>query len=344
MAAPPPLKKPERGDWIGWAMVAVGGGSAPSAINLAIESAPPAVIAAFRIWAAAVLLLVYTYATGRRLVMPTSPAGLELWLYAAAAGFVGYAMPFFLFPYAQLQVSSIMAGIVMAFLPVMAVVFAALFAGEPMTKRSLGGVLVGSLGVLFLLGPAVFGGISGTALGILLLLLAVLGYAVMGVIMRRAPDHPARSFATMMMLAAAVMATPFAVGAELEGISAASWSAILFLGLVPTGINAIVIVTVVRRAGAGFLATSAYASPVIAVFFGISFFGEPLAATQILGLLTILAGVALTQSGGHKTAPASSQAGITAAEEKTPGGPNSKEQAAPHGQHGLPPKDHPAIR
>ncbi|GGY51495.1 DMT family transporter [Parvularcula lutaonensis] len=296
MAAPAPISKPTRADWFGWGMVALGGGSAPSAINLAIETAPPTVVATVRLWSAAALLLVYILATGRPMASPLSKEGRSVWLYAIAAGFMGYAMPFLLFPYAQLQVSSIMAGIVMAFLPVMAVIMAAAFAGEPMTRRSLTGVLVGSTGVLFLIGPALLGGASGTVAGIVMLLMAVFGYASLGVIMRRAPEFPARSFAAMMMLAAAIMSTPAIFISDLEGISAASWAAIAYLGIVPTGINAILIVATVRRAGAAFLSTSAYASPVLAVFFGILFFSEPLHLYQVLGLLTILTGIALTQN------------------------------------------------
>lgn len=291
-----PPKHPGKADWIGWLMVAVGGGSAPSAINLAIETAGPALIAGVRVWSAAVLLLAYSYATGRKLAPLSTAEGRQVWGYAIAAGFLGYAMPFHLFPLAQMQVTSIMAGIVMAFLPVMAVMMAAIYAGEPLTRKSVAGVLVGSSGVLILIGPSVLGEAAGSLVGILLLLCAVFGYASMGVVMRRAPEFPARSFAAMMLLAAGVMSLPFTVMSHAGGVSTASWAAILYLGIVPTGINAIVIVTVVRRAGAGFMATSAYASPVLAVLFGLTFFAEPLFLYQVIGLLTILVGIALTQN------------------------------------------------
>lgn len=300
MARPLPIQKPTRADWFAWGMVALGGGSAPSAINVAIETAPPGVIAFFRVWSAAILLLAYTYGTQRKLASPMSAEGRQVWLYAVLAGAAGYAVPFFLFPLAQMQVSSIMAGIVMAFLPVVAVMMAAVFAGEPLTKRSSLGVFTATGGVLVLIGPAIAGGLSASFIGILLLLVAVFGYAVMGVIMRRAPEFPVRSFATMMMLAAGVMITPALLITSFEGISVRSWAAILFLGIVPTGINAILIVSTVRRAGAGFMATSAYASPVIAVFFGLLFFSEALLTYQIIGLLTIFAGIALTQQSSTK--------------------------------------------
>lgn len=296
MAHPQEIQKPNRADWIGWAMVALGGGSAPSAINLAIETAPAGIIAGVRVWSAAIVLILYVYLTGRHFASPRTREGRRVWAYAIAAGFCGYAMPFMLFPIAQMQVSSIMAGIVMAFLPVMAVVLASLFANEPMTRRGALGVGVASTGVLFLIGPSVFEAATGSLTGILMLLLAVFGYAAVGIIMRRAPDFPPRAFAGMMMIAAAVMLSPMLFTSSLEGISPASWSAILYLGLLPTGINAIVIVSVVRRAGAGFLSTSAYASPVLAVIFGVTIFSEPLFGYQAIGLLTILCGIALTQN------------------------------------------------
>jgi drug/metabolite transporter (DMT)-like permease len=290
-----PPQEPGRADWAGWALVAVLGGAAPAAINFAIEGAPPFVIAGFRIWLAALLLTVFVYSTGRSLIAPWSKEGRRVWAYGAAAGFCGYAAPFTLFPLAQLQVTSIMAGIMMSFLPVLSVLFAALFAGEPLTRRSITGVLLGTTGVLILIGPAVLTGASGTLVGMGLLLLAVMGYATMGVVMRRAPEYPARSFAAVMMLSAAVMTTPLALIEGTSEVTSQGWFAILFLGLGPTGFTAIAIVTVVRRAGASFLSTSAYLAPVISVVLGIVFFAEPLTIYQVAGLATILFGIALTQ-------------------------------------------------
>ncbi|MEE4212336.1 MAG: DMT family transporter [Parvularcula sp.] len=298
MSRPPiaPPKEPNRADWALWALVAVLGGSAPAAINFAIAGAPPAVIAGVRIWAAAAILVVYVYATGRKIVSPLSKEGRAVWVYAAAAGFCGYALPFQLFPLAQLEVTSITAGIMMAFLPVLAVLAAWAFAGEPLTRKSFTGVVIGTVGVFILTGPAALAGAGGTLKGIGLLLIAICGYAGMGVVMRRAPEHPARSFAAAMMIAAAVMSTPFTLLEGFDGVTKQGWLAIAYLGLGPTGFTSIAIVTVVRRAGSSFLSTSAYVAPVVAMLLGIAFFAEPLMLNQILGLATILGGIALTQN------------------------------------------------
>ncbi|MEM9809695.1 MAG: EamA family transporter [Pseudomonadota bacterium] len=292
---PTPLQQPNRADWLGWGLVALIGGSGPAAISFAIQEAPSAAIAGVRVWLAAIILTVYAVSTGRPMPGLGTSEGRHVWLYAAAAGFCGYALPFTLFPIAMQEVSSILAGIMMASVPVLTVVFAALFAGEPMTRRSLAGVIMGALGVMILMGPAAFDNVSGSLRGQLLLLIACLGYASMGIVMRRAPEFPARSFTAAMMVCAALMSTPWALSSGLEGITAKGWMAMIYLGVMPTGITAIAIVAVVRRAGAGFLSTSAYLAPVVATVLGMVLFGEPLLINQVIGLATILIGITLTR-------------------------------------------------
>jgi len=292
-----PPKEPNRTDWLMWAAVAIVGGSAPAAINLAIASVPPTIIPGARLWLATLVLVTFTLGTGRPLLGLRTKDDWIAWGYAAAAGATGYAIPFTLFPLAQLEISSIMAGIFMSFLPVITVLVAAAFAGEPLTKRSLLGVLVGTIGVLILIGPAAISGADGTLYGQGLLLIAILGYAATGIVMRRAPDVPVRSFTTAMMLCAALMTTPPLFFADWSAINGQGYAALAYLGLGPTGLTAICIVTVVRRAGASFLSTSAYVAPIVSVTLGVAFFSEAFTLNQALGLLTILLGITLTRGG-----------------------------------------------
>lgn len=294
-SSPVPPNDPNRADWLMWAAVAFVGGSAPAAINVAIEGAPALIIPGLRLWLAALVLVVFTLGTGRPLLSLRTKSDWVAWGYAAAAGASGYALPFTLFPLAQQEVSSIMAGIFMSFLPVVTVLAAAAFAGEPLTKRSVLGVLIGSLGVLILIGPAALTGAEGTLYGQGLLFLAILGYATTGIVMRRAPEVPVRSFTTAMMISAAVMTTPPLFFADWGAITREGWVAIAYLGLGPTGLIAICVVTVVRRAGASFLSTSAYVAPVVSVLLGVLFFAEAFEANQAIGLLTIFLGITLTR-------------------------------------------------
>jgi drug/metabolite transporter (DMT)-like permease len=290
-------RSPTGTDW--WMMLAVAaiGGSSFAAIAYAVETAPPPLVAAGRLWVAAGFMAAYAYATGRR-AMPVREGGRfnRAWGHAAGVGLIGYALPLVMIPWAQQSVSSLLAGIYIAFMPIATVVLAALFADEPLTRRKALGFAGGTLGVLILIGPAALSGVlDASVLAQAVLLLAVTGYAVGGVLMRRAPAVPARSFALGFLLSAAVMATPPALAAGWEGVSLRSWLAILYLGLFPTGLTAVFIILVVRRVGAGFLSSSAYLSPIVAIALGVALRGEAVEPRYLLGLGAILVGMALAE-------------------------------------------------
>lgn len=297
-----PVLTPSPRDWLFLAGVIVFGGSSFSAIRVAIETAPPAFVAAGRLWVAALLLIVYTIATGRRfpsLIEQGRPS--PAWAFALAIGAIGYAGPMFLFPYAQQSVSSLLAGIYMAFMPIVTVFLAALFAGEPLTRNKIMGTVIGLGGVMILILPALpEDGLNASVIAQLALLLATTGYAVSSVITRRAPEVAARSFGAMVLLLAALLSTPTAilsVMAEGHGPSFSGVLAIIYLGILPTGISTILIIQMVRSAGAGFLAVGNYVTPGAAIIFGILLFGEMLTHWHVLGLMTILSGVFVAQPG-----------------------------------------------
>ena len=286
--------------------VAVIGGAAFAGIEVAIETAAPTTVAAARLWIGAALMLGYAASRGARL--PPLRAG-EGWGFAALVGLVGYAVPFTLFPTAQQTVSSVAAGVVMAFLPLGTLLLAGLALGEPLTPRKLLGFALGLVGVLVMIGPAALrlAAGAGAELGAqLMLLAAVTSYAVANVLMRRAPSVRPSAFAAMFLLCGAIWATPAAILSGAADVSVRSWIAILVLGLLPTGATSVLILMVVRRAGAGFFALSAYAAPLVALALGVVWLEEPLLPRQVAGLALILAGLAAAGTGfsGRRAAPA----------------------------------------
>ncbi|MEM9232900.1 MAG: DMT family transporter, partial [Pseudomonadota bacterium] len=143
-------------------------------------------------------------------------------------------------------------------------------------------------------------GLNATVIAQLALLVATTGYAVASVITRRAPDVAARSFGAMVLLIAAIISTPMAiltVLAEGPRMGTDTYAAILYLGIVPTGISTIFIIHMIRSAGASFLAVGNYATPGAAILFGIILFGEQLTIWHVVGLATILSGVFVAQPG-----------------------------------------------
>ena len=300
-----PPAVPTAQDWMLLGLITVLGASGFAGIKVSVETAPPSIVAAGRIWVGAALLYLYMKATGRKLPPLKEQGGgwSPLWGFAAAVGVASYTFPMFVIPVAQLSVSSLLAGIYMAFMPIATVVLAALFADEPLTRQKLAGAIIGTLGVIFLIGPMGLQGIfTQSVFAQLLLILGATGYAVGSVITRRAPEAPARSFATMMMLTAGLAATPLALMdlRQLGEVSITSWLGIIYLGVVPTGMTSIMIILVVRRVGAGFMALCNYLIPIMAIIYGVVLFGETLAWRYAIGLCTILVGIALVQPGAAK--------------------------------------------
>ena len=290
------VQAPRPADWAMMLTVALIGGSAFAGIAVAVRTASPPVVACGRLWIGFAVMAAYA-----AVVRQPLPRSREGWGYAAAVGLLGYAAPFTIYPLAQQTVTSVVAGVYMTLLPLITLVLAGLFAGEAVSRRKLAGVGLGLLGVLALLGPNALRGVASEHVGAqLLCLLAVCGYASANVTMRRAPPAPPAGFAAAFLLCGAVFATPGALLAGWEGVSAQSLAAIVALGLFPTGFTAVLILQTVRRAGAGFFALSAYAAPLVALGLGVTFLGETALPRHLVGLALILSGLAVAGTGRLK--------------------------------------------
>lgn len=283
-------------------MIAVSGGSF-AFIRAAVETIPPAAVAAGRLWVAAAVMYAAMRLARRRLpplvVKTAKGPRLHLtWAYMLAVSAVGYAAPFFIFPWAQQYVESGLAGVYMAFMPLWTLGLAYFFAGEGLTRGKLIGFALGFLGVMILIGPDVIGGAArSSVLAQAALLLATFLYAATVVIARRAPPIRPRVFTAGILIAGALIMTPALFFTDLRPAewSAASLMSVAALGVGPTALAGLLVIMMVKRVGAGFMALSNYLIPVVAVIVGAIVYHERLGPNVIVALGVILAGVALSQ-------------------------------------------------
>jgi drug/metabolite transporter (DMT)-like permease len=290
-------------DWVLLALIVALGGSSFVMIRSALETMPPAAITIGRLWLGAIVLYAIMVHAGRRLppLMVRARGKLRLrrsWGWMIAVGIVGNTLPFFIFPWAQQFVDSGLAGVYMAFMPIWTIALAFFFAGESLTGRKLIGFGLGFIGVVVLMGPEVLSGAADAdLLAQAALLLATLCYAASVVLARRAPPMRPRIFAAGMMLVGAITATPalLFVSFDASQWSLASIASVVGLGVFPTGINGVLIIMVIRRAGAGFMALSNYFTPIWAVAMGALIYHERIEAGAFAALAIILIGVAISQ-------------------------------------------------
>ncbi|MBB5518185.1 DMT family transporter [Amphiplicatus metriothermophilus] len=298
-----PVAEARAFDWLLLTVLVCIGGSSFAMIRGAVETIPPAAVSAGRLWVGAALMFAVMRLAGRRFppLLARTPKGARLhraWAYMLAVSAIGYAMPFLIFPWAQQYVESGLAGIYMAFMPIWTLALASLFADERLTPGKLAGFALGFTGVMILLGPGALRGVfASDMIAQAGLLLATFGYAASAVIARRAPAIRPRVFAAGTALGAAIMTTPvlFFTDLELEAWSATSILCVVGLGVGPTGLAGLIIIILIKRAGAGFMALANYLVPVMAVLFGAVLFGERLAPQAFVALGVILSGVALSR-------------------------------------------------
>lgn len=294
-------------EWALLALLILLGGSSFTFIHAAIETVPPSLVAIGRLWVAAFALYAVMRAKGRKFppLLVRTKNGLRvhlLWGWMIAIGIVGYSIPFLIFPWAQQYVESGLAGVYMAFMPLWTLGLAYFFADEKLSARRVAGFAMGFAGVMILMGPEAIGGVAGSSLVAQAgLLLATFLYAASAVLSRRAPTARPRVFSAGIVLAGAVFVTPALV---FTSIDPAAWSpksvvSVIILGLGPTALAGVIIIMIIRRAGASFMALGNYFTPVIAVIAGALLFQERLDPTALAALGVIFAGVAISQRKGN---------------------------------------------
>lgn len=265
-------------------------------VSVALRDYGPLTVACARTTLGAVALVLLMRVMGRR--FPLGDRGL--WPYLAGIGLLSTALPFFLLSWGQQYVPSAFAGISMAALPLFVLPLAHVFVDEPLTVRRSLGVVVGFIGAAVLIGPGVFNA-SGdmAAWGQLACLGAAMSYAVAAILTRRCPPIDPVALSTLTLVVGSAVLIPLMLA--IEGVP--GWAgrttglAILFLGLMPTALAALLRVQVIRSAGPVFMTLVNYQVPLWSMVFGALVLAEALPWRFFVALGLILTGLALSQWG-----------------------------------------------
>ena len=262
-------------------------------ISLSLESFSPIGIVAMRVLLAAMVLTLVMSLRGLRLPL----TGLA-WLIFLIFSIFGNLLPFYLISTGQKEVSSGIAGLLMAVMPLATMVLAHYFvAGESLNRFKVLGFLLGISGVAIILWPSVVGGHSDL-LSSVLILLAALSYALNTILVRRLPSFDPVVSSSGVMIVASLMMVPFWLVTELpwrQEYSLTAFLSMLWLGIGPTGIATLIFFAVIKSAGPTFLSYNNYVIPVVAYFTGALILGEALEWRSLGALLLIIIGIALTR-------------------------------------------------
>ncbi len=296
------MQTPSPASWLRLIVLGMIWGASFLAVELALGGFGPLTIAALRISLAAAMLLTVARLRGVRLPRLSDPSGGWIWAAAAGIALASNAVPFSLLSWAQESVASGFAGVSMAVVPLIVLPLAHAFVpGEQMNLRRVAGFLIGTLGVVVLIGPGAFSstGAAQETLARLACVAAACCYATGSILTRRCPEVGFLALSALVMLLAATMLLPVAL--LVEGLparpGAVPLAALLYLGLLPTGIAQLLLVRIVREAGPTFMSLVNYQVPLWSVLLGALVLAEPLPPSLFLALGLILAGLALSQLG-----------------------------------------------
>jgi drug/metabolite transporter (DMT)-like permease len=255
-------------------------------IAVAVDELSPAWVAFARTALAALVLLPIAIRSGA-LSGLRERAG---WLVVLAA--VQMAAPFMLLGFAEQRIPSSLTSILVAAAPLMIAVLAfGLDPSESASGARLGGLVVGLLGVVFLVGVDVGTG-SGALLGALAALGTALGYAFAALLLKvKFKGRDGRGVVGMTTGLSALMLLPFAaLTLPASAPSAGAVGALVVLGLASTAGGFLLFFRLQARIGPGRASVVAYLAPGIAVLLGVVFRDEPFGVSSIVGLGLILLG------------------------------------------------------
>jgi drug/metabolite transporter (DMT)-like permease len=218
---------------------------------------------------------------------------------------VQVAGPFLLIALGEHEISSALAGILVATAPIFTVVLAIWVDHDEQAHGvRLVGIVLGIAGVVALFGLDLSG--SGLAiLGGLAVVLAGLGYAVGGFIVKhRFSGSEPIGVAAWVMVASTILLTPAAaLTAPSSAPELGPVAAVTVLGLLGTGVAFAIFYTLIRNVGPGRSLLVAYLAPAFAVLYGATLLGESISAATVAGLVLIIAGSWLA-AGGLAPTPA----------------------------------------
>lgn len=228
------------------------------------------------------------------------PRERSVWLKLWVVSLLLNVFPGILFAYAEVHVTSILAGIINATTPLMTlIVILTVFREEKVLAHQVIGLGVGAIGVLGVLG--IWRGVGHNSwIAILALLAAVSCYGV---------SFPfTRKYVLPLGLRTDVMATTQISVAALtllplflfDGIAKDEYRlgpilAMVGLGVLGTGYAYIWNFSIISAAGSSIASSVTYLTPVVAVFVGWLFLGENISWNQPVGGALVVLGAAISQ-------------------------------------------------
>jgi drug/metabolite transporter (DMT)-like permease len=214
------------------------------------------------------------------------------WRYVAFYAFLEMIGPWILISTAQQKISSGLAGLLVASVPIWATIFASMKGDKTVWHhKRLMGLVVGFIGLIAVVGIESLTG-SADPLSIMMILLASIGYAYAVMMVQSAlPYVSAIAINGVAMAMTALFYLPLTVLQwPAHSVSSAAIASIIGLGVLSTGAAFVAFFALAKIIGVARGSLVTYLNTAIAVVLGVIILNEPLTVGIMIGLPLVLIG------------------------------------------------------
>ena len=270
-------------------------------IRVSMREVTPAFLVFVRTAGGALLLA--PFAVRRGALAPL----LARWKALVALALVELAVPWFFLFNAEKKISSSLAGLLVAAVPIAGAIIAQLTGTDRLDGRRAAGLVLGVAGVGALVGFDVGGSDLLSAASILFV---IVGYALgPWILARYLSDLPGPRVITASLALCAVMYAPVAfIQRPQHALSANVLASMAGLTVVCTAVAFVAFFALIGEVGPMRSTVVTYVNPAVAVLLGVTILGEPFGAATAVGFVLVLAGSFLATRPLRPAAPAAAPA------------------------------------
>ncbi|QQP12249.1 EamA family transporter [Lysinibacillus agricola] len=224
-------------------------------------------------------------------------------LYVGIA-FFEVVLPFILIAQGQKYVSSSIASMLIATVPIITLILFVLFFKKKVSKFQFSSIFLGFLGMVILSWPTQAMSGSETVFGNALLLLAAISFALSLILMEKLDNRSSVIHMRNVLWIATIILLPGAFIFERPlhlDIDRLQMASIVILGIFHAGIVYMLYNLLIKKRGALFASFSNYMVPVVGVLMGYFILNESLALQHIIGIFIILCALLLSNKKAFKS-------------------------------------------
>ena len=256
-------------------------------MKVAVRDFPPAVIVCGRVLIGAAILI--PLAIHQKVLMDA----IRGWRYVLPYAIFEMMIPWILITNAEKKISSGLAGLLIATVPIWSTIFASMNGDKTVWhSKRLVGIAVGFAGLVGLVGyESIFGNSDPLSIGMMLITAMSYSFAV-NMIAIKLPDVSGIAINGLAMVFTAIVYLPFMITQwpASDTVSREAALSLLTLGIFCTALSFISFFIVMKEIGPARASIGTYVNTAVAVVLGVIILSEPLTLGIIIGLPLVMIG------------------------------------------------------